>query len=295
LENRTWTVKDILGWTQNYFGEKNIDAPRITSELLLGKALSMTRVSLYLNYDRPLTEAELKEYKSYIQRRVSGEPAQYITGVKEFWSLDFKVTPDVLIPRADTETLVEAVINDIKDAGRKSVRMLEIGTGSGAVSVSIAHELKDEIDIRIKAVDISGDALEVARENADSNGVAENIEFVLSDGFEKIVSGEKYDYIVSNPPYISEEFYDGLERTVKDFEPKIALYGGADGLTFYREIFSKGYEHLSETGKIFVEIDQRKTKELEKIVDRLKYFNIVYYKDLVGHKRVIELIKKKVN
>jgi len=293
LQKQIWNVKDILAWTANYFTEKKVDSPRITAELLLGKTLSLSRVNLYLNYDRPLNEDELKKYKSYINRRVSGEPAQYIVGSQEFWSLNFKVTPDVLIPRADTETLVSAVIDDIKERAKDSVKLLEIGTGSGIISVSIAHELKEKLSIEITASDISQNALNIAKGNASANGVDDVVKFIVSDKFNNIDKGEKFDYIVSNPPYISKEFYDDLDKTVKDFEPKLALYGGDDGLIFYREILSLGYDYLKESGKLFFEIDFRKKEELTALIDKNKFTDIAFHKDLARHDRVLELSKKK--
>jgi release factor glutamine methyltransferase len=293
LQKQALTIKNILQRTSGWFTEKKVDAPRITSELLLSKALNMPREKLYLNYDKRLTQKELKEYESFIHRRACGEPAQYITGHQEFWSLDFKVTPDVLIPRADTETLVEVVINDIRNNLSKSINILEIGTGSGNISIAIAHELKTtNAALKIRAVDISKKALEVARENAEINGISDVIDFVLSDKFENIASGEKYDFIISNPPYISREFYESLETKVKDYEPKTALYGGEDGLTFYRDIFSSGYDYLSGKGKFFVEIDFRKKDELERLVDKDRFLSITYHKDLAGNIRVAELAKR---
>jgi len=291
LQKQTWTVKDILIWTSNFFNEKDIDAPRITSELLLGKALGLTRINLYLNYDRPLSETELKLYKSYINRRISGEPTQYITGTQEFWSLNFRVTPDVLIPRSDTETLVEAVVNDIRASGRKDVSILEIGTGSGIISVAIAHELKGGAKVKITAVDISENALKIAKENATYNTVDDRIEFILSDKFENINGDEKFDYILSNPPYIAKEYYDQLEAKVKDFEPKLALYGGEDGLSFYTGFFCDADKRLTDGGKIYLEIDFRKKDALEGLLDKQKYSNINYHKDLAGHERVLGLTK----
>ena len=243
LQKQIRTIKDILVRTSAYFKGKKIDAPRITSELLLGKALNLSREKLYINYDKPLTQRQLAELDSYIQRTACGEPVQYITGYQQFWSLDFKVTPDVLIPRADTETLVEAVVNDVKNDRRKSVNILEIGTGSGAVCVAIAHELKSATGLYIKAVDISKKALEIATENAAINDVGDTIDKKISAMFSEINISEHYDIIVSNPPYISKDYYDMLESKVKDYEPKTALYGGEDGLAFYKDIFSTSHNH----------------------------------------------------
>ncbi len=291
MQKQTWTIKSIISWTSNYFSEKDVDAPRISAELLLGSVLDLSRVNLYINYDKPLSDSELKQYKTYIQRRIGGEPTQYITGTQEFWSLDFKVTPSVLIPRADTETLVERALAFISTCQQTPLNILEIGTGSGAISIAIAHELKER-DLQIKAIDISEDALKIAEENATLNGVAEKIEFLLSDKFNAVSKSEKFDLIISNPPYISEEFYDKLESKVKDHEPKLALYADEDGLIFYREIFSAGHGHLNEGGCILIEIDHRKKDDLISLVDNEKYSAPVFYKDLPGLNRVLEITKR---
>ncbi|MFC1854982.1 peptide chain release factor N(5)-glutamine methyltransferase [Thermodesulfobacteriota bacterium] len=292
MQNKTWNIKDILAWTADYFVEKEIDSPRSTSELLLGKVLNLTRMKLYLNYDRPLSENELKEYKSYIKRCAGSEPVQYIVGNQEFWSLDFRVTPDVLIPRADTETLVEHVLEDIRNSSKDSISILEIGTGSGIISVSIAHELKNEMNISILALDISEGALNIAKENANKNGVDDIVEFALSDKFSSVKPDDKFDYILSNPPYIAKEYYDQLDKKVKEFEPKLALYCGEDGLSFYKDIFDSAHDYLNDDGKIIVEIDFRKRDELSHLIDKLKYSNINFLKDLSGHDRVLSLTKR---
>ncbi len=290
MQNKPWIIKDILNWTTNYFKDRDIDAARITCELLLGKALSLPRINLYINYDRPLSQDELALFKSYIKRRVTGEPTQYIIGTQEFWSLTFKVSPAVLIPRADTEALVQAVIDDVRGKGAKSVSIIEIGTGSGAVSIAIARELQ-HLDLTIKAVDVSRKALEVAKENAAANGVGDIIDLVESDSFANIHDDERYDMIVSNPPYISREFFDTLDKTVKDHEPAIALYGGIDGLDFYKDIFVTGSKYLNQNGKIFVEIDYRKEPEIQALVAEGELSIIGAHKDIAGRNRVLELIK----
>ena len=254
--------------------------------------MGLTRMELYLNHERPLTENELGEFKSYIKRTIMNEPAQYIVGHQEFWSLDFKVTSDVLIPRADTETLVEALLDDIRENESAKIDILEIGTGSGAISVSVAHALKDERKNSITAVDISESALGIAKENAATNAVGDAITFIHSDMFKSIDSDMRFDYIVSNPPYIAHEFYEALDKKVKDFEPKLALYADDDGMQYYAEIFLKGCEYLKENGKIFIEIDYRKKKELAILASANSYSVVGCYKDISGHDRVLELIKR---
>lgn len=287
MQKQTWTIKDIIAWTCDYFKEKNVDAPRITSELLLGNVLNLSRINLYVNYDKPLLDEELARFKALIQRRSRGEPVQYIIGHQEFWSLDFTVTPDVLIPRADTETLVEAVINDIVKNDKRDINILDIGTGSGAISVAVAHELKSR-SVRITASDISDSALKIAKMNAEKNGVGGIINFILSDMFDNIPE-EKFDYILSNPPYIAKEHFDALEKKVKDFEPRGALYGGDDGMLFYNQIISNADRYLSDDGKMFLEIDFRTIDALLNLIDKKKYTNILFYKDLPGHDRVIQM------
>lgn len=239
-----WDVLKILNWTKGYLAEKGVENPRLEAEWMLCDALSLDRVGLYLNFDKPLSEAELAVFRGMVLRRGRREPLQYILGSQEFMGLDFQVTPAVLIPRHDTEVLVGEALK----RGADSRSILDIGTGSGCVAVSLAKALPGT---EVCSVDVSGEALEVARGNAELNGVA--VQFFQGSLFEPF-SGRRFDMIVSNPPYIPAADIAGLQQEVRAFEPLGALDGGADGLDFYRSITALAPEHLTAGGWLLFEV-----------------------------------------
>lgn len=239
-----WTVLKILQWTTDFFRDKGIESARRDAELLLGSSLKLDRVGVYLHFDRPLQESELTAYRALVVRRANREPLQYILGETEFWSLSFAVSPAVLIPRADTEVLVEEALR--LNCGP---RILDVGTGSGAIAVSLAHEL---VDAEVVALDISPEALLVAQANARRNGVDDRIVFLEGD-LARLPEGP-FDLIVSNPPYIPAADVDGLMPEVRDFEPRRALDGGLDGLYPYRMLAAQACLCLAPGGWLLVEV-----------------------------------------
>ncbi len=241
----SWTVLKVLKWTSSYLAERGIDHGRLDAELLLADLLQLDRVGLYLNFDRPLTADELGRYHDRVGRRARREPLQYILGRAEFWSLPFRVGPAVLVPRPDTEVLVEEALARATPAAR----ILDVGTGSGAIAVSLAHELPLA---RLTAVDISAAALAVAEQNARDNGVAERIEFVRAD-LHALPEG-RFDLVVANPPYISAGELPGLMPEVRDYEPQLALHGGADGLDAYRALSRQAPRLLAAGGWLLFEV-----------------------------------------
>ncbi|MGI6641124.1 MAG: peptide chain release factor N(5)-glutamine methyltransferase [Limnochordia bacterium] len=248
---KQYTVRELLSISTQYLNEKGCVSARLDAELLLGHVLEMSRIDLYLNLDKPLTSKEVDAYRECIGRRARREPVAYITGTKEFYSLPFFVTPAVLIPRPETELLVEKVVALAKarlEAGAAQVRILDVGTGSGAIAIAVARQ---DPDIQVVAVDLSEEALEVAGRNAACNEVESQVQFVQSDLLAG-VEGE-FDIICSNPPYLSKAEMDNLQPEV-DFEPASALDGGFDGLGFYRRIFAEAPPHLLEGGYLVVEI-----------------------------------------
>jgi len=255
---RTWTIKEILGVTSQYLASKEIDSPRLTAELLLADRLDCTRLDLYLRFDQPLKEDEVTGYRELIRRRVRREPVQYILGRQEFWSLDFQVGPGVLIPRPETEILVEEVLEEYRAAWGGSGarrRILDLCTGSGAVAVSLAREIPKAL---VYACDISEDALRMARDNARRHGVLENIVFFGGDllGPVKSVPGGFFDMIVSNPPYVTTGEWEVLSPEVRDHEPRIALDGGEDGMRVIRRILmEEAPRFLRPGGGLFLEMD----------------------------------------
>ncbi|HBG04617.1 MAG: protein-(glutamine-N5) methyltransferase, release factor-specific [Geobacteraceae bacterium GWC2_58_44] len=239
-----WDVLKILTWTKGYLAEKGVENPRLEAEWMLCEALSLDRVGLYLNFDKPLTEGELAAYRGMVGRRGRREPLQYILGSQEFMGLEFQVTPAVLIPRHDTELLVTEAVK--RGAGSRSI--LDIGTGSGCVAIALAKALPGA---EIFSVDISGEALAVARGNAQRNGAA--VQFFQGSLLEPF-SGRRFDMIVSNPPYIPAAELATLQQEVRGFEPLGALDGGADGLDFYRRITDGAPDHLNPGGWLLFEV-----------------------------------------
>jgi release factor glutamine methyltransferase len=248
---QSWTILSLMNWSTEYLTKRGIDSPRLTTELLLCHVLDCPRIDLYTNFDKPLFSEDLAEFKSLFKRRVSREPLQYILGETEFMGLRFRVDPRVLIPRPETELLVEHVIQIAKHIS--VTRILDIGTGSGNIAISLAKFLGD---VNIDAVDVSSDALEIARENARDHAVGENIHFfahnILS---EKLPDGSApYDVIVSNPPYISRTEFELLQPEVKTYEPRIATTDLSDGLTFYRALANHGKQYLRTGGVLCAEL-----------------------------------------
>ncbi|MGI6433887.1 MAG: peptide chain release factor N(5)-glutamine methyltransferase [Syntrophomonadaceae bacterium] len=241
-----WTIKDLIAWTTRYFQKQGLAAARLEAEILLAYALEENRVFLYTNFDAPVNQQERERFRRLIQRRTRREPLAYITGEKEFMSLRFAVSPEVLIPRPETELLVETAI-DL--CARDGSRICDVGTGSGAIAVSLAHYLPSA---RITAVDVSMEALQIAGRNAARHGV--DIDFQLSDLLAEIDPAVKFDLIVANLPYITEAQYQCLEPEIRLYEPQQALLGGGDGLDIYRRLMPQASKHLNEGGRMLLEI-----------------------------------------
>jgi len=243
-QTETWTVLKVLTWTKGYLAEKGVENARLEAEWLLCAALGLDRVGLYVNFDRPLTEAELAAYRGMVMRRARREPLQYILGTQEFMGLDFEVSSAVLIPRHDTETLVEEAVR----LGGDAKRILDMGAGSGCIAVTLAKKLPGA---ELFGVEKSPEALTIARRNAERHGTA----VTLREGslFEPF-TGERFDLIVSNPPYIPTGVIAELQPEVRDHEPRGALDGGPDGLAFYRVIIPAALNHLNTGGWLLVEV-----------------------------------------
>ena len=260
---------------------EKISTPKLKARLLLQYVLKKPRQYLIVYDNQKLTEFQEKEYLKYIDLLKQGEPIEHITHQKEFMKLNFYVDENVLIPRQDTEILVEEVIKIAKKINAKKI--LDLCTGSGAIAVSLAKYLEN---VQLTALDISGKALDIAISNAKNNHVRDKITFVESNLFEDLAE-EKYDIIVSNPPYIKRKEIENLDKEVRR-EPKIALDGGEDGLDFYKKIIDKGYEYLKYGGYICLEIGYDQKEEVMKIIDDKKqYINTYCKKDLYDNDRVI--------
>lgn len=264
----------------------NIDAPVVTAGAILCYVLGCDKSYLYTHDDYLLSKDEYDKYCEALKRRIGGEPLQYITGHQEFMSLNFAVSPSVLIPRQDTEILVEYIMEFVGQ--KENVSILDIGTGSGCIAISLAYYIKGS---QVFGVDVSKDALEIARKNARSCGFEERITFLESNLFSNVPI-KKFDVIVSNPPYIPNRVIDTLDRQVKDFEPKIALDGGEDGLDFYRRITKQSVNFLKPNGLLAFEVGFDQARDVAKIMES-SFKDINIQKDLAGIERVVTAILSK--
>lgn len=275
------TIKDIIiKYSQEL--EEISATPRLDVETLLQKVLGVDRLYILLNLERALSQEEEKEFNKLINQRLDNRPIAYIVGNREFMGLDFFVEEGVLIPRPDTEVLVEEVIKLAKENDAKNI--LDIGTGSGAITVSLAKYLEN---IKVTSVDISETALKIGQKNAIDNEVNDKITFVKSDLFENIDKEIKFDIIVSNPPYIKREVIDTLDKQVKDYEPYGALEGGIDGLDFYRAITKQSKDYLKEGGILAYEVGHDQSEDVSKLMEMDGYTNIYTIKDLQQIDRVV--------
>lgn len=276
-EEKLLKIFDAVNFGTKYL-KAHVSEPRLEAEGLLSFTLEVSKEYLLINRDKEITDDSFNKYMEVLDLRKSGMPYQYIVGEKHFMGLIFNVSPSVLIPRNDTEILVEEVLKRLKSGDT----VLDIGTGSGAIAVSIAKYK----DVKVYAVDISDEALEVAKENACENGVSDKVIFIKSDLFSSIPKDIKFDLIVSNPPYIRSNEINELQEEVKR-EPKIALDGGEDGLTFYRRIVKDSINYIKFGGIIAFEVGFNQAWDVKDILIDSGYSDIEVVKDLQGIDRVV--------
>jgi release factor glutamine methyltransferase len=268
----TWTPLKLLAWSQEWFAKKGVDAPRLTGELLLAHALRCDRVRLYLDFDKPLGDVELGAFRELVKRRADGEPTAYLVGKREFWGRPFRVTPDVLVPRPETELLVEAALTALPDGGTA----LDLCTGSGAIGISLALE---KPGARVAATDLSPTALAVARENSAALGA--KVHFHEGDLFAALAPGLRFDLIVSNPPYVPTSELAGLSREVRR-EPTMALDGGPDGLALLRRIVADAPRWLAPGGSLLLEMHESHAEALPRLCREAGFARAEARKDLAG-------------
>ena len=291
-----WTIAGILSWTQGHFEKWRPETPRLDAELLLAFVLGCSRLDLYLKADQPLNQKERKAYRELVQQRADGCPIAYLIGEKEFWSLTLEVNKNTLIPRPDTETLVENTVVQIQNWQIKHPEsqclIAELGTGTAAIPLAICAEVKN---LHIIAVDCSKDVLEVAERNMERHKSLLSprnnlIELVESNLFSKINPTEKLDFIISNPPYIPSKNISSLQVDIRQYEPLIALDGGPDGLSFYRYLLETAPSLLTPEGEMFLEIGFDQQANLNLLLKEFPDWKTsVFQPDLQGNDRVWEL------
>lgn len=251
LETARVRLKDALTRAVAKLSSANVPSPRLNAETLLMFVLSADRAYLYAHPECQLHEDEVARYEDALSQRARGIPAQYITGHQEFWGLDLIVSPAVLIPRPETEHVVETVLHLAAEADLRAPKILDVGTGSGCIALALAHELRAA---HVHACDVSTEGLEMARANAARLEVDARVEFRHSDLLGSYTANETFDFIVSNPPYIAERDADSVEAQVRRFEPHSALFAGETGLDVYRRLIPQAQEHLRENGWLVMEI-----------------------------------------
>lgn len=278
------TIEDMLVWAKKLLKENGKETYSLDAQVLLMYVTGFSKVQLILNNKTLLEEEKIQEYEKMVKQRANGMPLQYITGKQEFMSLDFNVNSATLIPRGDTEILVEAVqkISRLENINN----IMEIGTGSGCIPISLLYYNKE---MKAVSFDINEEAIKMAEINSEINGVSGRITFIQSDLFEKASEDMigKFDAIVSNPPYIPKDVIKTLMTEVKDFEPITALEGGIDGLDFYRAITEQGQKYIRSGGRIFYEIGCEQAEDVKKIMQLNGMYNIEVIKDLAGLDRVV--------
>ncbi len=277
---------EILNMSKEFLEKRGVESARLNAELIIAEILKLKRLDLYLNYERPMMEEEMSLIREWIKRRGDKEPLQYILGKEEFYGLIFKVNKSVLIPRQDTEVLVEKAIEKLKN--RVKPKVLDIGTGSGAISISVAKNIDDSV---VLGVDISEDALCVAKENMEQNEI-KNLKFIKSNVFEN-VNYHEFDMIISNPPYIPDYEYETLMTEVKEHEPKTALVAEDNGYFFYKKIIDEGKNYLVSGGVILFEAGYNQAQNIREMFKQNgNYKDIEIFKDYAGIERVVTAVKK---
>jgi release factor glutamine methyltransferase len=277
------TVLESIKLSTKFLTEKGIESPRANAEILLADILNCKRLDLYLLFDRPLTELELQCYRDYLKSRSKFTPLQYILGKVDFYGLELNVNKSVLIPRPETELLVENIIKQFSDKNNQSI--LDIGFGSGNICIALAVNLEP---VKLIATDINDEALKIAIQNAEHHNVSDKINFVKHDILnEDLNSFQNFDIIVSNPPYVSKESFPSLQKEITDFEPRSAVTDEHDGYTFFRVIAEKASKKLNDKGKLYFEIAEGQRNEVVQILGENNFANIEVIKDYQRIDRII--------
>jgi release factor glutamine methyltransferase len=277
------TVLEVINSSTEYLNRKGVESARTNAELLLADILHCKRLDLYLMYNKPLSETELNKYREYLKRRSVFEPLQYITGKVEFYGLEFTITPSVLIPRPETEILVEEVIASLKT--NQEITILDIGSGCGNIGIAIATNFPN---VNVTGIDISEESIAIANENTNRHNLQNRINFrcldILNTTAEQL---SIYDIVVSNPPYVSKMDYVNLQKEIKNYEPEIAVTDIADGYSFYNSITPLARKILNKPGKLFFELGEVQSKQVKKILEENEFEEISIIQDYGKIDRVI--------
>ena len=276
-------IKDIINYGVAMI--KNTESPSLETQMMIAKVIEKDRLYIMLNLEEDIDESKVEIIKIMIDKRKSSYPLQYILGEREFWGMDFKVSEGVLIPRQDTEILIEETLKKLKDNKHKSnLKGFEIGVGSGIISITLLKEIET---LTMIGVDINDKAIELTKANALKHEVNDRLCILNSNLFEKINKENQFDFIISNPPYIETKVIDSLQEDIKQHEPKLALDGGEDGLDFYRAIIEQSKPYISPEGFIAFEIGYNQAEAVKKIFVENGYPNVTIAKDLAGFDRVV--------
>ncbi len=276
------TILDAIKLSTEYLEKKGVESARLNVELMLADLLNCKRLDLYLSFERPLKDFETNKLREWIARRGKNEPLQYILGKADFYGLTFCVNSAVLIPRQETETLVELIINQNKS--KAGLNILDIGTGTGNIPIVLAMHLNEAT---ITSIDLSEDAIKVAKNNADLHNLADRINFINNDIFNIEYSKNCYDIIVSNPPYVSLSEYDNLQKEITDYEPKQAVTDFDDGFKYYEYIASKAKHWLKPKGQIYFEVGKDQYQKVMNFLLINDFVNVICSKDLLNIERVV--------
>jgi release factor glutamine methyltransferase len=283
-----WTIGRLLSWTIDYLGRHGAENPRLDAEVLLAHSRGCRRIDLYAAYGEPASDEIRNVFRDFVRRRAAGTPVAYLVGHREFYSLEFEVTPDVLIPRPETELLVVALLDQVKQRPARdgAIEIADVGTGSGVLAVCAAKYVPAA---RITAIDISPAVLTVAKRNAGRHGVSDRISFIESDLFNKVPAEARFDYIVSNPPYVSTAEMASLAPDVREHEPHLALHAGEQGISVIAPLVEQSRERLKIGGALLIEISPMIASAVERLIRDTPGFEFgSTVRDLAGYARVVQ-------
>lgn len=283
-EEAPWSVLRLLNWTTDYFKTQGNESPRLDAEVLLATSLGCKRIELYTRFDEVPATGVRDAFKALVKKRGDGSPVAYLVGRKEFYSLEFEVEEGVLIPRPETELLVVKALDSLKERGLTEAMLADVGTGTGAIAVSIA---KQSPGAKVIAIDISPQAVALANKNAAKHGVSDRVYATESDLFAKLKASRTFDLILSNPPYVTTNELIDLEPTVRDHEPHLALDGGPEGTDVIERLLAEAPARLNEGGELLIEISPMIADRVERLVNDAPGLDFVgHLKDLSGQVRV---------